>query len=104
MGEIMSEFFLIKLAKKIGDPRLQNILIAVFDMLLFLGVYFLGMNTAHWTNEEIKQYCINYNMLPKNQTNYNNITWNVTGLNNNVKSLGFNGIAKNIGFHNTVIK
>ena len=78
MGEIMSEFFLIKLAKKIGDPRLQNILIAVFDMLLFLGIFLLGMYAAYQTNQQVKEYCINYNMLPKNETNYNNITWNVT--------------------------
>ena len=75
----MSEFILIKIVKKIGDPRLQNILIAIFDMLLFLGVYFLGMNTAYWTNQEVKKYCENYNMLPKTPMNSSAI--NTTSLN-----------------------
>ncbi len=65
----MTEFVLIKLAKKIGDPRLQNILIAIFDMLLFLGVFLLGMNAAYMTNQQVKEYCENYNMLPKTPMN-----------------------------------
>jgi hypothetical protein len=75
----VSEFILIKLAKKIGDPRLQNILIAVFDMLLFLGVFMLGMYAANETNHQVKQYCENYNMLPKEQANYSAI--NLTSIN-----------------------
>ena len=39
------------------DQRLKNVLMGIFNMLLILGIYFLGHNSAVWTNEQIEQYC-----------------------------------------------
>jgi hypothetical protein len=52
----------------LSSQRFKNILLGVFNMLLLIGVFFLGFDASHWTNDQIKQYCINYNSLPKNVT------------------------------------
>ena len=87
IGVQMSDFILIKILDKIGDPRVRNILIALFDMLLFLLVFFLGMFAVYQTNLQVKEYCINYNMLPHNQTD-----WNKVNLTNGTPIINITGV------------
>ena len=39
------------------NERLKNILLGILNMLLLLGIFFLGFNAANWTSSQIQQYC-----------------------------------------------
>lgn len=44
-----------------SQERIANILRGIMSSMLILAVFFLGFNAAHWTNEQIQQYCVVYN-------------------------------------------
>lgn len=45
----------------LGSERIKNILRSVQIIALLLFAYFLGMNASIWTNQQIKDYCLDYN-------------------------------------------
>lgn len=47
----------------VDSTRTQNILLGILNMMLILGVFFLGFTAAGWTNDQIESYCHDYNEL-----------------------------------------
>jgi hypothetical protein len=45
------------------SQRMGNILRGIISMLLLLGVFLVGFDAAHYTNEQVKEYCIAYNNM-----------------------------------------
>jgi hypothetical protein len=71
-----------KVKNFVSSMRFRNMLLGILNMMLILGVFLLGHNSAYWTNTEIEKYCMNYNLLPKNGTGfdyYGNPLINITG-------------------------
>ena len=69
----------------IESERTKNILLGIFNVLLLLAVYFLGMYSAHETNKQIEKYMQVYcTMIPNNgfypngTPKYGNVTPNIT--------------------------
>lgn len=47
----------------IESERTKNILLGILNMMLILGVFFLGFNAAGWTSAQVEEYCHEYNEI-----------------------------------------
>jgi len=74
------------------SDRLKNVLLGIINMLLLLGIFLLGHNSAIWTNEQIQTYCsIDWCNAYRMNTGIFN-TSIITGVNDtfNISDLGLN--------------
>lgn len=58
----------------LDSPRTTNVLLGIINMMLILGVFFLGFASAGWTSEQLKGYCEQYanatRMRPFDSSNF----------------------------------
>jgi len=45
--------------------NVRDFLLALFDTLLLLAVFFLGFNASVWTNQQVRNYCYYAFYTPK---------------------------------------